>query len=168
MPEFAVLASIENSLNFVPSEWEQYGERLYPADAVVDAYIMGKKAGHQEYKNELVKSQATALINNLTAALKYSGSIYEELRDALKIKMISMHARVCGIFDIEILFVVDKKDFVSEKMDVAYNYLRKKKVEVEGSYNFSYIVMSGSNEEIDTDAILSDGFVLEYAPSQGN
>jgi hypothetical protein len=156
--------NIRPTTYIIPKEWEQQGDRLYALDTVIDAYLKGK----QEGLNEFIRSQGTQLRSNLNKALEYAEGVFEELRDALKIQVLGMRARACGIFEIEILFIVNNEDFVSEKMETAYNYLQKKHEEINKDLNWSYLVMPSLGENLNEEAIQSDGFAFRYAPKEGN
>lgn len=135
------------------------GPRLYSTDAVIDAYLKGRKDGLDE--------QQKAIQNIFAANYRKSSHNTTELYTflaSIDIIPVSAHLKFNSFVSFEIIVLLTEQDFLSGKMDKVYTWCRdfQNRVE-EDSYRicFSFVDFL---EGFDFAQLISDGFNARYNP----
>ena len=139
--------------------WElpEHGEKLYAADAVIEAYIKGKKEG-LEHKEKLFFKQ-------LTENLDKSGANTKKTIECLKsigVTPLSAHLKANSFHDFYVLVTVSEEDFLKESFIKAYDFteeLEQSTSEDLYSISFSFI---NKTPHFNEKALSSDGFIFTF------
>ncbi len=149
--------------NRIDGDWElqttdeQKKRDLFSADAVVNAYLQGRK--DQNIENERILTEK--LNENLSKAMKLSAS-FSDILKSKNIKYIHVLLRPKQITEFESVFVIDKEDYISPQFEEIYKLAIEKKVHVNSdTFHFSYTFIPYS-ESLNRNKLSSDGYVLEY------
>ena len=141
---------------FKPTREQKVVEQ-FSADDVINAYFMGKEAS----KNEEQKILSEKFRQNLKQAQVKGSELFKKLsQQKIKIKELLLNPR--AITDFSILFVVDKNDFLSEKINRAYKISIQEKQELnKDTFQVEFTFMPYT-PSLNRDKLISDGFILEY------
>lgn len=150
-------------INRIDDDWklqttdEQKEKERYSADAVVNAYLKGRR--DQNIENERILTEK--LNENLEKAMKLS----ENFSDVLKsknVKFMRILLRPKQITEFEAVFIIDKTDYISPRFEEIYKLAISEKTKANSeTFHFSYIFIPYA-ESLDRDKLSSDGYVLEY------
>jgi len=124
---------------------------------IIKAYFSGREDGRKEAFDEVIKT----ITNNITKAQNLGESFFLRMGDDGLICH-RAYLNVVSIEEFQILYVVDKDLFYSEKMDDVY----RKSIEISNEYNTEGFNISLSfmpiRENINISKLVSDGFVFHY------
>lgn len=137
----------------------QDGPRMYSTDAVIDAYLKGKKDGLDEQQ----KAIQSIFARNYQKSSQHTTELYNFLA-SIDIIPVSAHLKFNSFVSFEIIVLLSEYDFLSDKMDKMYTWCREFQNRVEeDSYRicFSFIDFL---EGFDFTQLISDGFNARYNP----
>lgn len=136
------------------------GERLYSTDAVIEAYLRGKKVGLDEQQKAIQKTFA----DNWKKTGAHTLALFEALSN-LDIQPISAHMKVASLISFEIIVLLSEADFLGEKMGKVYMWCREFQNQVaEDSYRVRFNFIDAL-EDFDYSQLISDGFGAKYNPN---
>jgi hypothetical protein len=142
-----------------PANWEATNpqEKLFSEDHLIDAYLKGKNDGF-EHAQKLIIEKLQA---NIFKSDKDASTILTYL---LKkgIKPNSVYLKINSWDDFSILFILQQKDFLSPKMIDAYHFVNDLEKKVRDEFYHIHITFCDMDDQLDTDAVLSDGYVLKH------
>lgn len=137
------------------------GDKLYPVNTVVDAYVKGKSDG-MEQTNKLLKKQ---LQDNFSKAAQDTSKVINFLK-AKGIESISAHLKVCSLYDLSILITISDTDFLKDIFSEVYNFTNHiEQIEKSDLYSISFGFINKS-DEFNADLLRSDGFILSLKELQ--
>lgn len=132
-------------------------KKVYSDNDVINAYIKGRADGMIQQQIILLEK----FKNNLEKAKTIAGKFYNELNE--KFNCLYLKLKATDITEFEALVVIDEADFIKDNFKNAYQEARKLKKEVnETTFNLSFSFMPFS-KNIDDNALLIDGYFLQYA-----
>ena len=149
----------------VPSafkKWERTSEGGFTYDQLIDAYLMGKEYGRTEEIKVLDKTFEA----NLEKAFSVSEEKFDELRKIFGIQPVAMRMKIQDISSFAILFVLNEKDYKSEKIEDIYNFLIEEMKKLNSDEFSWFFVITPQIGELNEDAISSDGYSLRYGQSK--
>ena len=135
------------------------GPRLYSTDAVIDAYLKGRKNGLDEQQ----KALQNIFAGNYRKSSQNTTELYKFLI-SIDIVPVSAHLKFNSFVSFEIIVLLKEDDFLSDKMDKVYTWCREFQSRVEeDSYRvcFSFIDFL---DGFDFAQLISDGFNARYNP----
>lgn len=140
---------------------KKWGATKYIApDDIIDAYQDGKKVGVEGYINWLKEERKKKLVD----AMRYSTEMIQTLESSLKINIIKAYLRQLSSEDRCInktLIIVDKNQYLSDKVKEAYNVLiEKSKALRKSGIDIDFTLMA--DKKYNTDLLRGDGFIFEY------
>jgi hypothetical protein len=128
----------------------------YTGDDLINAYLKGCDEGLERQRKILLK----VLEDNLSDAKVIVEKFYAQLNKNFTCSYLKL--RVKELTEFDVLFVVDKADFISDEFMRAYKEARKIKKKVNQSpfeLSFSFMPIS---ERIDEKKLLIDGYCFTY------
>lgn len=153
-----------NELHHLVESWQlpaDEGDRLYPVNTVVDAYLRGKNDG-MEQTNKLLKKQ---LQDNFSKAAQDTSKVVEFLK-AKGIESISAHLKVWSLYDLSILITISELDFLKDVFSEVYNFTNHiEQIEKSDLYSISFSFVNKS-DQFNTELLRSDGFILSLKELQ--
>lgn len=148
--------TIPDQGNILPKDWQKSVE-YYTSNDLITAYLKGKEEGK---KDEFDKSFQEFSVN-----VKLATSIAEELFALGKdqdIVLNEIHLKANTLYSFEVLYLVDKKLFLSDNFRAIYvlsRQLRNKYKTDKFNLSFSFTPQS---EEVSVDCLGADGFFMRY------
>jgi hypothetical protein len=133
------------------------GDKLYPVDTVIDAYIKGKNDGLEQTVKLMVKQ----FNNNMNRAAEDTGKVISFMREK-KFNPLSAHLRVESFDNFSILITVPENDFISDSFKDIYVFTDNlQKYAAEDLYNLSFSFIDKS-ESFDNEILISDGYIFTH------
>jgi len=133
------------------------GDKLYPVDTVIDAYIKGKNDGLEQTVKLMVKQ----FNNNMNRAAEDTGKVISFMREK-KFNPLSAHLRVESFDNFSILITVPESDFISDSFKDIYVFTDNlQKYAAEDLYNLSFSFIDKS-ESFDNEILISDGYIFTH------
>ncbi len=159
----SIIETSSTAGNIIDGDWElqtteeQKKRELFSADAVVNAYLQGRK--DQNIENEIILTEK--LNENLDKAMKLSASFSDILKHK-NIKYMHVLLRPKQITEFESIFIIDKKDYISPGFEEIYKLAISEKAKANNdTFHFSYTFIPYA-ESLNRNKLSSDGYVLEY------
>lgn len=142
------------TINAIES-WElsEDGEKLFSADAVIDAYLKGKR-------DQLEQSQK-AIIEKFESNLRQTSHHTEELisfLNSVQIRPFAAYLKVRSFDTFEVLVTLSERDFLSDEIERAYDYISNMEQRITQelyriTYHFTY-----HSENFNVSLLKSDGY----------
>ncbi len=128
-------------------------------DDLINAWQMGVNKG-LSLKNKIVKQYFEEKFNK---ALEEATQLFNFLNDKVKMNCKEAYFKVNDIVDFEVLYLVDSKNYLSEKLHRCYDEALKIKADCKKedfSFNFSF---KPKTKNTKAEYIYADGYILKYA-----
>jgi hypothetical protein len=140
---------------------EKWGATKYVvADDIIDAYQDGKRMGVEGYINWSKEERRKKLVE----AMRYSTEAINTLKSKLKLNIVTAFLRQLSSDERCInktIIVVDKDQYLSDKVKDAYNVLIEKSKNLRRSgVDLDFTLMA--DKKYNSDLLRGDGFIFEY------
>ncbi len=133
------------------------GEKLYPVDAVIEAYVKGKNDG-MEQTNKLLKKQFQ---DNLIKSATNTTKVLEFL-NSKGVKGISQHLKAESFDDFSVLITVSEDDILKDVFSEVYKFTEHlEQLVKEELYSISFSFINKS-DHFDEEMIHSDGYIFNF------
>jgi hypothetical protein len=152
------------SLRKAIESWElpDNGEKLYSADAVIDAYLRGKREQLEQAKKVIMDK----FESNLVKAASNTEKLFSLLREA-GIKPFAAYLRARSFDIFEVLITLGEEDFLGDQIEKVYSYASE--IEQQSgdelfkiTYRFTY-----TSESFNYRLLKSDGYIFKARLSEG-
>ncbi len=137
----------------------------FTADEVHDAYKKGEKDGIEKGKKHYVDQNTKTLTYNLPLSANKAELLIKSLKEKLDISVPIAYLRIDGIAKFSVLILIEKKDFLSDKMREAYAISQQIEEEENQPFEISFsFAMNADN--ISNDVIDADGYKLKHVSAK--
>lgn len=147
-----------NDLHNIVESWQlpsDNGDKLYPVNTVVEAYLKGKSDGMVQ-TDMLLRKQ---LEDNFAKAAKDTSKVISFLKEK-GIQSLSAHLKICSLYDLSILITISENDFLKDVFSEVYNFTNHvEQIEKSDLYSVSFSFINKS-DGFNSDLLHSDGFIL--------
>lgn len=138
--------------------WEEEKPYGYSDDQLIDAFQIGRKKGQSDIQ-KLVQEKFG---NNLNKATTESEKLVKKIKQAYNISIKGMHLNIKDINSFAALIVVDEETYFSDEMEYVYDMIGDHELELEEDDFRLAFHFTGAKNELNKDAIISDGYTLRY------
>lgn len=142
----------------IPKKWE--GKDIY--EELFKAFERGE--AHQRERDQ--KEFEAELGKNISKATTLSENIFHTASKDYLVRIIRAYLKVDAVDHFETLFLVDREDYLSEKLLEVYKKSHSVKSDFNSDdfrINFKFMPMS---DNLNYDCLYSDGFTLQYGEKQ--
>lgn len=147
---------VENNLNIDSWQLSTTGAKLYSADAVIDAYLKGKKEGLEQTQKAAIQQ----LESNIRKAATHTLKVFEYLKEQ-GITPITAYLKLDRFDVMEVMFTLEDEDLLNDKITSVYDYVCSFEEAVsEELYNITFGFVD-QGPEFNESLLRSDGYVFK-------
>lgn len=144
-------------------DWERRGN--YSDNDLIDAYLLGKKKGAEEYDDNIKKMLIKNFKENYAKAHRVTEKLFSNLTNS-GIDAVRAHLAIKDITSFRGLVHISESTFYSDMLDRAYELAQALSDKVhEDTFSISFSFTIDSRDE-DTDALSADGYLMHYEPER--
>lgn len=144
----------------IGNNWKQ-NSATYTGDDLIDAFIQGKQAGRDEKKKEMLERVS----RNVVKATKLSEELYNTAINQ-EFNLFEIHLKAESISTYTALFLVDNKDFLSDRFRSVYTIARQLKNKADSDTFYISFSFTPKSEQLSENCLVADGFFLKYEKKQ--
>ncbi|MDA3839430.1 MAG: hypothetical protein PF574_10675 [Candidatus Delongbacteria bacterium] len=141
-----------SSWDFNPTK-EQEEKKSFSPDEVINAYFKGK----EDFKNKVIK----VFEKNLEVAQE-KGELFYNFISKKKVKNIDLYLKAESVTDFCLLFLIDKKQYLSDKAKDIYKESIKEKLKLNSEKFHLEFTFMPITKTLNQEKIISEGFLLKY------
>jgi len=150
----------------LPTAWQRAEAKVktFDSDAVIDAYLAGRKDGFTHGMNEMQRATTELLKNNAAKVASYTLEVFEFLKGQDVIP-VDAYLKVLSWDELNVLVLVEEETFLKPDFKSVYNLVYDLEDASEAqnlALNFSFAPV---NDSFNTACMNADGFTLRFEPS---